>query len=37
MLVFDSEGKVSHAIGFRQPTKGESQDMLKNPVQKAGV
>lgn len=35
MLVFNSEGKIGNAIGFRQPTKSESHDMLKDPVKKA--
>lgn len=35
MLVFNSEGRISHAIGFRQPTKSESHAMLKDPVKKA--
>lgn len=37
MLVFNSEGKISHAISFRQPTKGESQKLLKDPVKKMGA
>lgn len=37
MLVFNESGKISHAIGFRQPTKGESHKMLKDPVKKMGA
>jgi hypothetical protein len=37
MLVFRSDGKISHAISFRQPTKGESHKLLKDTVKKMGA
>jgi ketosteroid isomerase-like protein len=37
MLVFNDEGKITDAISFRQPTKGESHKLLKDPVKKQGA
>lgn len=37
MLVFNNESKITHAVGFRQPTKGESDKLLKDSVKKTGA
>lgn len=37
MLVFNQDSKITEVLGFRQPTKLESQKMVKPEVQKSGV
>ncbi len=35
MLTFNSDGKISDVIGFRQLLKSETESKVKDPVQKA--